>query len=141
MVTFTFDVLLVETHFQFTQLPLFSVTCYSSVQHFSLSCECAATATGTVFRCHMTLICLAVSMATVSLVAGGWQSNGTNVQVRVLNETTGPQLEIIQISPTAGDYRCMCLSSSLAFRLSLTLAVCISLCLKYFSVTAIFVTF
>ena len=103
--------------------------------------ECAAAETRTAFRCDVTLICLAVSMATVSLVAGVWQSNGTNVQVRVLNETTGPQLEIVQISPTAGDYRCVCLSLSLAFRLSLTLAVCISSSLKYFSFTAIFVTF
>ena len=63
----------------------------------------------------MTLICLAVSMATVSLVAGGWQSNGTNVQVRVLNETTGPQLEIVQISPTAGNYQRVFLSLSLVF--------------------------
>ena len=86
--------------------------------------ECAATETRTAFRCDVTrLIYFGVSMATVSLVAGGWQSNGTNVQVRVLNETTGPQLEIVQISPTAGDYRCVCLSLSLAFRLSSTLAV------------------
>ena len=130
MVTFTFDVLLVETHFQFTQLPLFSVTCYSSVQHFSLSCECAATETGTVFRCRLTLICFAVSMATVSLVAGVWQSNGTNVQVRVLNETTGPQLEIVQISSTAGDYQCVCLSLSLAFRLSLCISLSLIVCLR-----------
>ena len=110
MVTFTFDVLFVRTHFQ-----LFSVTCYSSVQHFSLSCECAATDTGTVFRCRLTLICFAVSMATVSLVAGVWQSNGTNVQVRVLNETTGPQLEIVQISPTAGDCQYVCASCGSGF--------------------------
>ena len=90
---------------------------------------CAAAETRTAFSCDVALIYLGVSMATVSLVAGGWQSNGTNVQVRVLNETTGPQLEIVQISPTAGDYRCVCLSLSLAFRLSLTLAVCISLSL------------
>ena len=91
---------------------------------------CAAAETRTAFRCDVTrLIYFGVSMATVSLVAGGWQSNGTNVQVRVLNETTGPQLEIVQISPTAGDYQRVCLSLSLAFRLSLTLAVCISLSL------------
>ena len=95
----------------------------------SPSHECAAAETRTAFRCDVTLICLAVSMATVLLVAGGWQSNGTNVQVRVLNETTGPQLEIVQISPTAGYYQRVCLSLSLAFRLSLTLAVCISLSL------------
>ena len=107
--------LFVETHFQFTPLPLFSVTCYSSVQHFSLSCDCAATDTGTVFRCHVTLICFAVSMATVSLVSGVWQSNGTNIQVRVLNETTGPQLEIVQISPTAGDCQYVCPSCGSGF--------------------------
>ena len=49
-------------------------------------------------------------MATVSLVAGGWQSNGTNIQVRVLNETMGPQLEIVQLSPIAGDYQRVCMS-------------------------------
>ena len=49
-------------------------------------------------------------MATVSLVAGGWQSNGTNIQVRVLNETMGPQLEIVQLSRTAGDYQRVCMS-------------------------------
>ena len=92
--------------------------------------ECAAAETRTAFRCDVTLICLAVSMATVWLVAGGWQSNGTNVQVRVLNETTGPQLEIVQISPTAGDYRCMCLSLSLAFRLSLCISLSLIVCLR-----------
>ena len=92
--------------------------------------DCAAAETRTAFRCDVTLICLAVSMATVWLVAGGWQSNGTNVQVRVLNETTGPQLEIVQISPTAGDYRCMCLSLSLAFRLSLCISLSLIVCLR-----------
>ena len=70
-------------------------------KHF-LSYECAATDTGTAFWCQVTLIYLGVSMATLSLVAVGWQSNGTNVQVRVLNGTTGPQLEIVQLSPTEG---------------------------------------
>ena len=72
--------------------------------------ECAVTDTGTAFWCHVTLIYLGVSMATVSLVAGGWQSNGTNIQVRVLNETMGPQLEIVQLSRTAGDYQRVCMS-------------------------------
>ena len=92
--------------------------------------ECAAAETRTAFRCDVTLICLAVSMATVSLVAGVWQSNGTNVHVRVLNETTGPQLEIVQISPTAGDYQRVCLSLSLAFRLSVCIYLRLIVCLR-----------
>ena len=83
--------------------------CYS-VGQFFLSYECAATDTGTAFWCQVTLIYLGVSMATLSLVAVGWQSNGTNVQVRVLNGTTGPQLEIVQLSPTEGAWLSMCAS-------------------------------
>ena len=65
---------------------------------------------GTAF-CHVTLICLGVSMATVSLVAGSWQPGAANVEVSVLNDTTGPQLEVVQISPTAGDWQCVCMSA------------------------------
>ena len=100
--------LFVDAILQSTRASLFHS---DSVENLSTSCDCAATDTGV----HVTLICLAVSMATASLVAGGWQSNGTKVQVRVLNETTGPQLEIVQISPTAGDYQSVCLLLSLVF--------------------------
>ena len=41
-----------------------------------------------------------------------------------------PQLEIVQISPTAGDYQRVCLSLSLAFCLSVCISLSLIVCLR-----------
>ena len=86
--------------------------------------------TGTAFWCHLTLLCLGVSTSAVWLAAEGWQSDTVDVQHRVLEETTAPPLDIVQLSPTEGECQFICLLIEQSVGRTVCVQVGQSVCLR-----------